>query len=429
MLAVFQRQMTRFLPQQKDFLIGLSGGVDSVALLHLFVQARQRHGFGLRAVHIHHGLSPNADSWADFCQQLCERWQVPLVVKNVQVQGKQGLEANARQVRYHAISEIIAPREIFTTAHHLDDQAETFLLALKRGSGVKGLGAMQAVSYWQNFAIFRPLVEIAKTDLLAYANQHDLTWVEDESNVNIDFDRNFLRQNVLPMLNQRWPHFNQMVARSAQHCQEQQQLLEELLRPEFEQCFERANGSLNIADFPKFSPLKQRQLIRLWLSECGEPMPSREQLAEILGQMLEAEQDKQPQVQLGEKQIRRYQQRLFIVEKLPKIEWAEYSLPPTAEYEIAKPFMRISRHGTELICKFSHQTHRLQLPSALRDETLTLRFCPPSKVAVYGKLQREQMKKIYQQHQIPPWQRPQTPAIFWQEQLVGLITASLSINR
>lgn len=419
MQTYLQQQLKQHFPTRHEFLIGLSGGVDSIVLLHLFTQIKN---IKLRAVHIHHGLSPNADAWAAFCQTVCRQWQVPLVIKKVQVQGKQGLEANARQARYQAVGEIITPAEIFTTAHHLDDQAETFFLSLKRGSGVKGLSAMQAVGAWQHFALFRPLVETPKADLVAYATEQHLHWMEDESNMNTDFDRNFLRQKVLPLLNERWSHFNQMVSRASRHCQEQQQLLEELLRPEFEQYFDREKGTLNIAAFPQFSILKQRQLIRLWLAECGQPMPSRDQLTDILGQMIAAEEDKQPQIKLGEKQIRRYQQRLFIVDILPKIEPMEYSLPPVIEKLIlADHRLEISRYEDELVCNFSHQSHRLQLPAALSHETLTLRFCPPSKVAVYGKTQREQMKKIYQQHKIPPWQRPKTPTIFWQEQFIGVI--------
>lgn len=425
MLTLFQQQLARFFPQHTDFLIGLSGGVDSVALLHLFVQARSQRNLTLRAVHIHHGLSPNADAWAAFCRQLCTQWDVPCEVRKVQVGGTQGLEGNARHARYQAVADFISATEIFATAHHLDDQAETFFLALKRGSGVKGLSAMQAVSYRQNFTLFRPLLNASKADLLAYAVQHNLDWVDDESNADTDFDRNFLRQNVLPLLNARWAHFNQMVARSGQHCQEQQQLLEELLRPEFEQCFEQADGSLDIHRFPTFSTLKQRQLIRLWLARCSEPMPTREQLNAVLSQMIAAPADKQPQVQLGEKQIRRYQQRLYIVKPLPTIAPTAYPLPPMIEgLRLPHSSIEIRRQGIELICQVSHQTHRLSLPQALGNETLTLCFGVTGKVAIYGKTQREQMKKIYQQYHIPPWQRPHTPVICWQGQFVGLITIS-----
>lgn len=422
MQSAFQQQLTRFAPQQTEFLIGLSGGVDSVALLHLFVQARAFRPLKLRAVHIHHGLSPNAAAWATFCRQLCAQYDVPLVVQQVEVKGKHGLEANARQARYHAVAEMIAPSEYFVTAHHLDDQAETFLLALKRGSGVKGLGAMQAVSCWQNLTIFRPLIAFPKAELLAYAYQHGLRWVEDESNADTTFDRNFLRRTILPQLNARWPQFNQMVARASQHCQEQQQLVEELLRPDFEQCLDPTSGALTIQHFPHFSPLKQRQLLRLWLAHCGEPMPSSEQLNAILTQMLAAQPDKQPQVVLGEHQIRRYQQQLFVVKPLPNLAPATYTLPPTLKHlALAERGLDVSRDGTALICTFSRQTYRLSLPQTLSHHSLCLQFGATGKVAVYGKDHREQMKKLYQQYRIPPWLRPHTPVIFWQGQFVDLV--------
>ncbi|MWR52261.1 tRNA lysidine(34) synthetase TilS, partial [Escherichia coli] len=134
-------------------------------LLHLLAELQ----LNLRAVHIHHGLSPNADSWAAFCEQVCKRLKIPFILQKVTVDRSEGIEAGARTARYQAIGEIIQPNEVLVTAHHLDDQAETFLLALKRGSGIKGLSAMQAVGFWQNFTIFRPLLNVSRAQIEQYA--------------------------------------------------------------------------------------------------------------------------------------------------------------------------------------------------------------------------------------------------------------------
>lgn len=150
----------------------------------------------------------------------------------VTVDSTNGVENGARKARYQAIQQHLKSNEILATAHHLDDQAETFLLALKRGSGIKGLSAMQAVNFLQNFTVFRPLLTFSKAELLAYAKAHQLQWIEDESNANNRYDRNFLRNKILPLLNQRWQQFSEMVARSAQHCAEQQELIQELLNDE-----------------------------------------------------------------------------------------------------------------------------------------------------------------------------------------------------
>lgn len=423
MQTQFPQQIARHFPDQRAFLIGLSGGVDSVVLLHLLCQLRQTQPLQLRAVHIHHGLSPNAEAWVHFCQQLCQEWQVPLVVRRVKVCGDQGVEGNARAARYHAIGEIIQPDEIFTTAHHLDDQAETFFLALKRGAGVKGLSAMQAVKFWQNFVLFRPLLPFSKSDILHYAQANNLAWVEDESNHNQGFDRNFLRYAVLPALNQRWQGFNQMVARAGQHCAEQQMLLEELLAEELSQRINLTEKSLDITGFGDFSRLKQQQLLRLWLEKCQQPMPSQAQLEQIRQRLILAGQDKNPQFQLGEQRIRRYQDRIFITPPLEAIGEVAFSLPPHQKTEILLPATLgvLKRHGAEILLENSQKFARLSLPEALKNEPLTVKFQPPSQLKCYGKPHREEMKKIWQLHKIPPWQRGRTPLLFWGEELVTVL--------
>lgn len=415
MHSLILQQTHQYFPTQRDFLIGLSGGVDSVVLLHLFAQ--QPH-LNLRAVHIHHGLSPNADSWLAFCQQLCHRYNVPLISQKVHVQGDSGLEANARNARYQAISQLISPNEVFVTAHHLDDQVETFFLALKRGSGIKGLSAMQAVSNWQNFAIFRPLLSISKTSILHYAEQQKLQWINDESNADNRFDRNFLRNQILPELNQRWSHFSQMVARSAQHCTDQQTLIEELLTEELSRRIGE-NQQLDITNFAQFSPLKQQQLVRLWLEKNGITMPSTAQLQAVICEVIFALPDKIPEVKLGDKYIRRFRQAIFITEKISLSLFADIDIPPNSQRK--QDWGEYQRTPTELICTIWGKTYRLSLPNELQLQPLTLKFGQTGKVYEYGKSHREEMKKIWQKNSVPPWERHRTPLIFCQEQLLFVL--------
>ena len=357
------------------------------------------------------------------------------------MEGKQGLEANARQARYQAIQSHIRANEVLVTAHHQDDQVETFLLALKRGSGIKGLGAMQAVSFLQKIPIFRPLLAISKQEILDYAQQRELVWIEDESNQRDDFDRNFLRNQVLPLLNQRWAQFNPMVARASRHCAEQQLLIEELLAEELATRFNPQDGSLSIAHFAQCSPLKQQQLIRLWLQHLQVEMPSQAQLAQILDNLIFAEQDKNPQVKLSDKVIRRYQERIFVVSAVEQVTPFEMILPPPlavlplqagAEFpsEVALSLPNnlgtIIRTTDSIICKKSDKIDRLLLAKELRDKPLTLKLNHSGKVKCYGKPHREEMKKIWQKNSVPVWQRTSTPLVFFDEQFVGLINSSLS---
>lgn len=421
MLLAFQQQLKQYFPTQSDFMLGLSGGVDSVVLLQLLAQSRRSLKLNVRAIHIHHGLSPNADAWASVCQNLCQTLEIPLLIKKVKVEGKQGIEAQARHARYQAIGQTIRPNEVLVTAHHLDDQVETFFLALKRGSGVKGLGAMQAVSFLQNFAIFRPLLTISKQEILDYAKQHRLVWVEDESNQNTDYERNFLRQEILPPLNQRWQQFSHMVARTAQHCREQQKLIEELLEHELTVRMDEARKRLDIRGFELFSAPKQQALVRLWLEKCKLPMPSMVQLEQIIHRLILAKPDKTPQIQLGKQMIRRYQQHIFVTPPdLPKLLFST-NLTPCAEVTLPDELGVIKRNDRHITYTRFTKTAHFSLPENLAHQPLELKFQSPIRVKLLNRTQHEEMKKIWQQQQVPVWERGRVPLLFCDEILLFVL--------
>ena len=193
-------------------LVGLSGGVDSVVLLHALSREHRR----LAAAHIHHGLSPNADRWAAFCRRLCKRLGVPLTVRRVRVQKKgEGIEAAARAARYAALAKL--PCDVLALAHQLDDQAETVLMSLLRGAGTRGASGMRPRARWQGRTLIRPLLDVSREAILAYAREHDLAWVEDESNLSDAYARNFIRLRIAPLLTERYPRWREALARAARH--------------------------------------------------------------------------------------------------------------------------------------------------------------------------------------------------------------------
>lgn len=392
-----------------------------MVLLQLFAQLKQVLNLNLRAIHIHHGLSPNADQWATFCQQLCATLEIPLEVKYVKVSGKNGIEASAREARYQAIREHLKPNEVVVTAHHLNDQVETFFLALKRGAGLKGLSAMQAVSFSQNFTIFRPLLNVSKAEILAYAQAHQLKWVEDESNQSNLYDRNFLRNYWLPEIEQQWAHFPQNVARACQHLASEQKLLDELLSECFIHYFDPENQTLAIHDFTTFSTEKQAALLRLWLEKLGLLMPSSAQLQQLIERVIFAEEDKNPQLKLGNQVVRRYQQKLFITPEFDKI--APFSLQIAKNETISLPHQlgEIQHLGQELICKKEGKISRLQLPLDHQNKVLEIRMGYSGKVLEYGKMHHEVMKKIWQKYQVPVWLRGRTPLVFAGDIFLGLL--------
>ena len=418
LLQHLHQQLAQYQPNRTHFLVALSGGIDSVVLLHLLSQLP----LNLRAIHVHHGLSPNADSWADFCEQLCKRLNIPFILQKVSVQGSKGIEDAARHARYQAIQAVRQANETVVTAHHQGDQVETFFLALKRGSGAKGLAAMPVVGFWQNMPLFRPLLAIKKDMIQAYAVQHQLEWVEDESNQSEIYDRNFLRNAVLPTLNKRWPHFDEMVYRTTDHLNQQQQLLDELLAETLTPYINPTNHALNIADFGKFSLAKQQALLRLWLSQQQQMMPSQAQLSQIIKQMIISKSDKQPEIQLGDKWLRRYQQQLFLTRTFEPTEHFHATLFADQTIELPDNIGTLVRKQAELRLETDTDIKHYTLPSALANEELTVKLHHSGLVAQYAKPHREQMKKIWQAQQIPVWERSRTPLIFWQAQLVCVLS-------
>lgn len=267
--------LNRQLLSSRQILVAFSGGLDSTVLLHQLVQWRTENpGVTLRAIHVHHGLSANADAWVKHCENICQQWQVPLVVERVQLaQEGLGIEAQARQARYQAFARTLLPGEVLVTAQHLDDQCETFLLALKRGSGPAGLSAMAEVSEFAGTRLIRPLLARTRGELEQWARQYDLRWIEDESNQDDSYDRNFLRLRVVPLLQQRWPHFAEATARSAALCAEQESLLDELLADDLAHC-QTQQGTLKIAPMLAMSDARRAAIIRRWLAGQNAPMPS-----------------------------------------------------------------------------------------------------------------------------------------------------------
>ena len=301
----------------RQLLVGFSGGLDSTVLLHRLKLWRDREpDVQLRAMHIHHGLSPHADDWVAHCEAVCSGWAIPLIVERVTLEDEGlGIEAQARKARYAAFSGALQPGEALVTAQHLDDQCETFLLALKRGSGPAGLSAMPERAGFAETELIRPLLGETRASLEAWAQQHHLRWIEDESNQDDSYDRNFLRLRVLPLLSERWAHFSEAVARSAMLCAEQESLLDELLSGELNTLI-TADGALNIAPLKVMNPVRRAALIRRWLASHRAVMPSRAMLNRIWEEVAQAREDAAPCIHLNGYDVRRYKEQLWWEEAL-----------------------------------------------------------------------------------------------------------------
>lgn len=393
----------------RQLLVGFSGGLDSTVLLHRLKLWRDREpDVQLRAMHIHHGLSPHADGWVVHCEALCAKWDIPLRVERVTLQDEGlGVEAQARKARYAAFASALRPGEALVTAQHLDDQCETFLLALKRGSGPAGLSAMPERADFAGAQLIRPLLSETRASLEDWAREHRLSWIEDESNQDDSYDRNFLRLRVIPLLTERWGHFTEATARSAMLCAEQEILLDELLSEELAELIS-PEGALAIAPLEAMSAVRRAAVLRRWLASRHASMPSRAMLNRLWDEVAQAREDATPSVYLNGFEVRRYQGRLWWIKSRPSLSDVVLSWP-SVEDALLLP------HGAGSV--FLENTGHVRLPKA--NEPVTVRFKAGGMLHIVGRNGGRKLKKIWQECQVPPWRRDATPLLFYGETLIA----------
>lgn len=297
----------RLAPAER-LCVGLSGGCDSVVLLHLL----SRLGFGerLSAIHVHHGLSPNADAWAAFCADYCKQLAVALEIVRVEVDTRSGLglEAAARQARYGALTNCKA--DSLLLAHHQGDQAETVLFNLLRGAGVAGAAGMPAERSLGARRLLRPLLTFSRAKIEDYARQQGLVWIDDESNIDRQYSRNFLRHEILPHLSTRFPQAEASLALAASHFGEADQLLAELAAVDWQKVQETDGQTASLRAMRTLSLSRLKNLLRYRLRELGWRTPVASRLEEFSRQLLSAAPDRHPELQLPEGSLRIAQGRV-----------------------------------------------------------------------------------------------------------------------
>ena len=393
-----------------QLLVAFSGGLDSTVLLHILSKLRADLPIQLSAMHVHHGLSVNADGWAHFCEQTCANLNIPFQLKKIQIDKKSGLgiESTARNARYQALSEPQA--DFICLAQHQNDQAETLLLQLARGAGVKGLAGMSQMDLQRK--LLRPLLNISRANLEAYAKQYRLQWVEDESNDDTQFDRNFMRHDVLPVLQKRYHAISQTLTRSAENLAEAGALLDELAKMDAGNADQPQK--INLALFKYLSTARQANLMRWWLAQNQIGMPSAQQLQQILQQILHAKSDAVVKIKVAESQyLRRYQGSAYLVSACTKV--LPINLLWQGEEAIVLPdqssliFTKKMGEGLALA-----RDGLLQANTKLRIKNRDggERFKP-----ALGRPSRT-LKYVLQSIEMPPWQREQLPLIFMDETLV-----------
>ena len=405
----------------KSMTVALSGGVDSVVLLHLLHQLQKTHHYTLKASHVHHGLSKNADKWAKFSEKLCTKLSVPLDVHHIKLPQKKslGIEGEARQLRYEKL--LTRKSDLVVLAHHEDDQAETFLLQLIRGAGVKGLSSM--AHFDDTRRLWRPLLNASRIDIESYAKKHKLKWIEDESNQNIDFDRNFIRSKVLPILKNRFNHIIKVISRSSSHLAEAQNLLDDLAKIDLKSYLKSNNykHKLQVKTLDQLSNSRAKNVLRYWLEINDQLMPSKDLLDELLRQVLTARKDAELKIQLSKDfEIRRYKDEIYIAEKNQKGQ-KNYEIIWKGESEILLPngaqlnFKKVKGRGINF--KFL-DNQKLKIRNRQGGES----FKPDSKRPT------KKIKQLLQESDLPPWEREFLPLIFIGGELASVPNFGIDIK-
>ncbi|WMY94767.1 MAG: tRNA lysidine(34) synthetase TilS [Arsenophonus sp.] len=414
---IFLNKIINNIGSIENLLVGFSGGLDSTVLLHALVRLREiiNPHLKIRALYIHHGINYKANSWLIHCKKICLDWKVEFYSQYIHIDPiKNGVEGAARIARYQAFRKILLKKEALLTAHHLDDQAETFLLALKRGSGPAGLSSMLvSIPFFHTFLI-RPLLSFSRKELKLYAKQKLLYWIEDESNQNKCYDRNFLRLNIIPHFHSRWPYFAHSVSRSASLCAEQEALLNELL----EDCFLRLitdKGALKINDLVSYSKIKRNVILRRWFRFHEILMPSCFQLHIIWKEVICARNDAKPEFVLKKNVIRRFQSKLWILPKFQDI--SNICLP----WNLSIPLILPDNLGTLMIAN-----HGIGFRFPFSYEKVTVRFKVTGNIKIVGRQHSRKSKKIWQELGVAPWLRTRIPLIYYNDVLITAVNVFIT---
>ena len=367
----------------KNIVIALSGGIDSVVLLHFL---NSHYPGNIRAVHINHNLSKHSKDWSLFCKELCHKQDIEFKSIDINIKTSSNVEENARKKRYNSLKSELSKNEVLCTAHHQEDQSETFLLQLFRGSGVAGLASMPKMKSFADAFLYRPFLNISKQLIVDYATKYNLNWVEDDSNINLNFKRNLLRLEFIPKLESGFEGVIKNISRSAYHQSEALKLINDLAEIDIEKFNLVINHKIQVLSLIQLPERRVANVLRYYIAQRGFLMPSNKVLTELIS-VLRAKDDAKVILKWHLYEVRRYDNELYFFDGEPDR----------------------SNEDCPLFNKLKDQTN------------FTIRFRQDGqRVRLKGKKHSSSLKKILQSANIPPWERDKLRMYYINETLVGM---------
>ncbi|ANZ22783.1 tRNA(Ile)-lysidine synthase [Buchnera aphidicola (Diuraphis noxia)] len=398
------------LTNNKSFVIAYSGGLDSTVLLYKLIAIKKIiSDIKIRAIHINHNLTLSSKKWVKHCTEHCKKNSVPLSIKNLH-QDKNNSEEKLRIKRYNIMYHNLSSEEILLTGHHMNDQCETFFLSLKRGSGPTGLSGMSFETIFGQKKIIRPFLNKTKKELQLWAKRKNLTWIEDFSNFETHYDRNYIRHKIIPIIEKKWPFFLKNCLRTIKICREETILLNQFLLEKI-QNFINFDNSLNIKYFKNIQKKTCTAYIRRWLALQTIKMPSYNTIQSIYNEIVCSRADANPKIILCKHEIRRYKQSIYFL-KIQK--------------KINNTFLFWHNITTKLVLpnnlgNLIQDERGISLPQPKTNELINIRFQYEGKILIIGRNKKRKIKKIWQENNIPPWLRNQIPLLFYNNTFISAL--------